>query len=566
MNLSPENKIAGVLVPLFALRREDDLGIGDLGALWEFIDWIAEVGFTLVQLLPINETGADNSPYNAISAIAIEPTTLHLAPGSPEDLKPNDFADALSSTDVASLRHGRVKYREVKELKQRILEKAFANFSARADEKRRSEFERFCKEESSWLRDYALFRVLIEQNKGSAAWDHWPQQHQTIESARDWLRDLPLEKQPAVTGRLDFFCYVQWIAQQQWRNIKAHAEQRGVALMGDIPFGVSYYSADVFSRPNEFLLDWSGGAPPEPHFKDDAFTQKWGQNWGIPLYRWSAMRANNFQWWRERVRTTRRIFHLFRIDHVQGFYRVYAFPWRPERNKEFLPLDQHQMLDRTGGRAPIFIPRDDNTCENREANKREGEEYLRVVMEEAGAARVAGEDLGVVPEYVRPSLQSLGIAGFKIPQWEIRDEMLIPGELYDRLSVATYATHDHQPIRALWNEALKHPNSEKGQQARATLDKIALFAGFNSKIEEGGYEQDFYPAVMNALFRCNSWIATVMITDLLARKYRFNVPGTKANLNWTRRIQRSIAKLRSSRKERKRMQLIDELLQKTGRV
>jgi 4-alpha-glucanotransferase len=566
MNLSPENKIAGVLVPLFALRREDDLGIGDLGALWEFIDWIAEVGFTLVQLLPINETGADNSPYNAISAIAIEPTTLHLAPGSPEDLKPNDFAGALSSTDVASLRHGRVKYREVKELKQRILEKAFANFSGRADEKRRSEFERFCQEESSWLGDYALFRVLIEQNKSSAAWDHWPQQHQTIESARDWLRDLPLEKQPAVTGRLDFFCYVQWIAQQQWRNIKAHAEQRGVALMGDIPFGVSYYSADVFSRPNEFLLDWSGGAPPEPHFKDDAFTQKWGQNWGIPIYRWSAMRANNFQWWRERVRTTRRIFHLFRIDHVQGFYRVYAFPWRPERNKEFLPLDQQQMLERTGGRAPIFIPRDDDTWENREANKREGEEYLRVVMEEAGAARVAGEDLGVVPEYVRPSLQSLGIAGFKIPQWEIRDGMLIPGELYDRLSVATYATHDHQPIRALWNEALKHPNSEKGQQARATLDKIALFAGFNSKIEEGGYEQDFYPAVMNALFRCNSWIAIVMITDLLARKYRFNVPGTKANLNWTRRIQRSIAKLRSGRKERKRMQLIDELLQKTGRV
>ena len=99
MNLSPEKKIAGVLVPLFALRREDDLGIGDLGALREFIDWIAEIGFTLVQLLPINETGADNSPYNAISAMAIEPTTLHLAPGSPEDLTRNDFEDSLSETE-----------------------------------------------------------------------------------------------------------------------------------------------------------------------------------------------------------------------------------------------------------------------------------------------------------------------------------------------------------------------------------------------------------------------------------------------------------------------------------
>ena len=566
MHLSPEKKIAGVLVPLFALRREDDLGIGDLGALHEFIDWIAEIGFTLVQLLPINETGADNSPYNAISSMAIEPTTLHLAPGSPADLTHEDFEGTLADVDLPSLRRGRANYRRVKELKQRILEKAFANFSARADEKRQSEFKRFCEDQSSWLHDYALFRVLVEENKSSAAWDQWPPQHQNTEIARNWIGDLPHNRHASLAGRGDFFCYVQWIAHEQWRDIKAHAEQRGVALMGDIPFGVSYYSADVFAHPNEFMLDWFGGAPPEPLFKDDAFTQKWGQNWGIPLYRWSVMRGNNFQWWRERVRATRRVFHLFRIDHVQGFYRVYAFPWRPERNKEFLPLDQHQMLQRTGGRAPHFISRDDDTPENREANKREGEEYLRVVLEEAGAARVAGEDLGVVPDYVRPNLQFLGIAGFKIPQWEIRDGLVIPGDRYDRVSVATYATHDHDPIRALWHESIEHPKSETGQQAHATLENIALFAGLNPKIDQLDYENDFYPAIMDALFRCNSWMAIVMITDLLARKYRFNVPGTRANLNWTRRIQRSIAKLRSSRKERKRMRLIYELLMKTGRM
>jgi 4-alpha-glucanotransferase len=101
---------------------------------------------------------------------------------------------------------------------------------------------------------------------------------------------------------------------------------------------------------------------------------------------------------------------------------------------------------------------------------------------------------------------------------------------------------------------------------RATLEKVAIFARFNSTIDELDYEKNFYPAIMDALFRCNSWIAIVMITDLLARKYRFNVPGTRANLNWTRRIQRPIAKLRSSRKEQKRMHLIRELLLKTGRV
>src|SRR5215467_13602858 len=179
MNLSPEKKIAGVLVPLFALRREDDLGIGDLGALQEFIDWIAEIGFKLVQLLPINETGADNSPYNAISAVAIEPTTLHLAPNSPEDLTREQFEASLADVDIPSLSGGAVKYRDIKKLKWRLLEKAFASFSKRAGVERQSAFRTFCQEESAWLQDYAFFRALMEENDGSAAWDRWPSQHQT---------------------------------------------------------------------------------------------------------------------------------------------------------------------------------------------------------------------------------------------------------------------------------------------------------------------------------------------------------------------------------------------------
>src|SRR4026207_1782834 len=166
MNLSPENKIAGVLAPLFALRSQQGLGIGDVGTLREFIEWAREIGFRVVQLLPINELGGDNSPYNAISAMAIEPTTLHLASGSPPDLTREAFEAALSEVDIASLRRGRANYQRVKELKQRIFEKAFANFSTRADERRRFEFKRFCEEEASWLHDYALFRVLVDENNG----------------------------------------------------------------------------------------------------------------------------------------------------------------------------------------------------------------------------------------------------------------------------------------------------------------------------------------------------------------------------------------------------------------
>jgi 4-alpha-glucanotransferase len=565
MNLSPEKKIAGVLAPLFGLRSENDLGIGDVAVLREFIDWAAEIGFKLVQLLPINEMGADNSPYNAISAMAIESTTLQLAPGSPEDLSREDFEVVIADVDLAKLRQSKVRYADVRKLKRRLLEKAFANFNNRAPDDRRSGFRKFCERESHWLNDYALFRALVEINNGFEAWDQWPTEQRTIPSARVWLSRQTPERQRQFSEREDFFRYVQWIAHDQWSAVKGYAEAKGVALMGDIPFGVSYYSADVFARPEQFALDWCGGAPPETHFKDDKFTQKWGQNWGIPLYRWSTMRERGFDWWRERVRAVAHCFHFFRIDHVLGFYRIYAFPWRPQQNKKFLELDWNQMFEKTGGRAPHFAPRDDSTMENCHANCRDGEEYLRIVLNEAGAGRVIGEDLGTVPDYVRPSLRSLGIAGFKIPQWEFYHGRVTPGSEYERSSVATYATHDHPPIRAMWEEAF-HGNDDVAAQARSDLEKIATFAEFKHAGQELDFERDFYPAVMQALFKSESWLAVVMITDLLARKYRFNVPGVSATFNWTRRMQRSISQLRSSPKERKRMGLIRELLEKSGRI
>jgi len=307
-------------------------------------------------------------------------------------------------------------------------------------------FERFCAAERAWLDDYSLFRILMELHDEGETWDKWPQN--SLAAARGWLESLGETDRRYLAQRRQFFCYVQWIAHEEWHAIKIYAEQHGVALMGDIPFGVSYYSADVFAHPERFALDWSGGAPPEPYFKDDKFTQKWGQNWGIPIYNWSQMRQHNFDWWRQRIDGVKDIFHVFRIDHILGFYRIYAFPWRPESNKEFLPLGRDEMLARTGGREPQFAPRDDRTLENCAANQRDGEEYLRVVLQESGETCVVGEDLGTVPDYIRPSLRSLGIAGFKIPQWEnYPDHRSIPGSAYERLSVATFATHDHQLMR-----------------------------------------------------------------------------------------------------------------------
>ena len=564
MLLSPEKKIAGVLAPLFALRHEDDLGIGDLESLRQFIDWAAGIGFKLVQLLPINEMGGDHSPYNAISAVAIEPTTLHLAPGSPVDLTPQDFDEVLAGFDLARMRKGPVKHQQVRRLKMALLEKAYRRFASGKEPA--ADFAMFCERESAWLEGYAFFRGLMDENGGRELWEQWREEHREPDSARRWLEAQTPEKREQFEDRARFYRYVQWIAEQQWLAIRSYAEERGVALMGDIPFGVNLYSADVYSRRDEFAIDWSGGAPPEPYFKDDEFTQKWGQNWGIPLYRWEVMRARNFDWWRWRVRGVQKIFHVFRIDHILGFYRIYAFPWRPARNREFLPFSDEEMRARTGGAAPQFYPRDDSNWENCERNRREGEEYLRVVLEESRASRVVGEDLGTVPDYVRPSLRSLGIAGFKIPQWEnYPDGRTIPGSEYQRVSVATYATHDHKPIRALWEDAFEESTSET-EQARNDLGKIAAFSGLPAPNETGDFDRDFYGRIMEALFHSESWIALVMITDLLARKDRFNVPGTATGSNWSRRLGKTVADLKKSRRVGQRMHLIRDLLERTERI
>src|SRR5262249_37673185 len=152
-------------------------------------------------------TGPDNSPYNAISATAIDPTTLDLSPVGLEDLPPEQFEAMTVEIDVPRLRHGPVKYRRVKKLKWELLEKAFARFLSTASEPRRASFEKFCADESGWLRDYALFRALMEANGGDVRWDKWRTRHRKPETARAWVDRQPAEKRDQLVRRQEFFSY-----------------------------------------------------------------------------------------------------------------------------------------------------------------------------------------------------------------------------------------------------------------------------------------------------------------------------------------------------------------------
>ena len=571
ITLSPDIRIAGILAPLFALRSKTDLGVGDVGCLRELIDWAAETGFRLVQLLPINETGADNSPYMAVSSAAIEPGTLELTPDRVPGLTQAMLDEALAKVDIARLRKGPVVYSLVKPLKLGLLERAFENFS-KTDLSRNTRlaraFRQWVADHAQWLEGYSLFRVLMDENGVNELWDRWSTEQQTLPAAREWLARQPAAARRRIERKVRFYQWVQWVAFHQWEETRTYAEERGVALMGDVPFGVSYYSSDVFAEPALFDLKWSGGAPPEHAFQDNPFVAKWGQNWGVPLYRWDRMRETGFRWWRQRVRLTRDIFHLFRIDHVLGFYRIYGFPWRPQENGEYLLLTQEQARARTGGLLPRFFAHDDSNERNRDLNRGDGEEFLRALLEETGQFRLIGEDLGTVPPYVRPSLTSLGIAGFKIPIWEPKwDGWLIDGADYQRLSVATYATHDHEPLRAWWDRRYLATQASGPEKAWAwdQMVKLTAFAHMYMR-EPEPWSESLHRTLLKALFRGNSWIAVCMITDLFGSDQRFNVPGAVAESNWSQRLPYDIEKWRKRPELRELAAAMKGILTETGRA
>jgi 4-alpha-glucanotransferase len=545
MDLSPNNRISGVLTPTFALRSEGDQGIGDTQSVIEFLDWAAGAGFAVVQLLPINEMGGDHSPYNALSARALDPMPLRVTPSTTPDLEPGDYERIMRQ-------HGgigdspTVDYARVSALKHDLLQAAFGSFQKReltAQSDRAREFARFADEQRDWLPDYELFRALRDEHRGVERWSDWPLEHRTLPAARTWLGTLADHARKSMEERMTYFRYTQWIAFAQWEKVHEHAERLGVALMGDIPFGVSVNSAEVWAHPEFFDLDWCAGTPPDAASQHDPFVQKWGQNWGLPLYRWDGMRADNFEWWRARVRGVRAFFHLFRIDHILGFYRVYAFPWSPDENNVYLPLDVEAAQAHTNGRLPQFLPHPDDTPEHCQSNRESGERYLRAVLEEAGPGKVVGEDLGVVPDYVRPSLAELGIAGYKVPQWEKgNDERFIEGSEYARFSVATYGTHDHEPLRKQWEDMQRAP-----PQDPAVADTFRHWREYAQlPTDQATTFEDAHPALLRALLRSNAWLAMIMITDVLGDTRRFNAPGVGSDDNWTQRLPISVRDLPNS--------------------
>lgn len=558
---------AGLLLPVFALREAGELGIGDAASMRDAIDFCTDQGFKVLQVLPVNETGGDNSPYNAISSAALEPSLLRISPHEVPGLL-DEHLKALASREVQEELEGpAVNYPRVKRLKLDLLRLAFAHFENGAMPERK-ELEKFRSDNAAWLVPYTLFRTLLDRHHGDDRWPLWNPALRTPAEAEAWAAALSAVEKDDVDEHRRFYGFVQWIAYRQWGKTKKHADQRGVKLMGDIPFGVSRYSADVWANQELFDLTWSGGAPPEKFFQTDRFTARWGQNWGIPIYPWDAHKAQDYAWWRQRVAATCRIFHSFRIDHVLGFFRVYSFPWTPERNTEFIDLSEEEAARHADGRLPRFITRPDEPEESGQLNAADGKALLEMILQAADGSWVVAEDLGLVPNYVRPLLQDLNIPGFTIPTFERNeaDQSYKSQDTYPAINLATYATHDHDPLATLYDRMVAHWTGPDGDNGWREIQRLMDYLGWKPEDAPRLFTESLHRRFMEVLLASPCWLAVFMITDLLGTHQRFNEPGLVGASNWSQRLDRPIKAFLDDPSYGRRVRDCAELIKQTGRA
>ena len=303
---------AGTAIPVFALRSDEDFGVGDFYDLKKMIDWCKSTGQTFLQILPINDTTmshtwVDSYPYNANSCFALHPMYLRLeALGTLADKGRREYYENLRGRLNAL---EQIDYEAVNKAKIEYFNEIFDQEGKRVIES--ADFKKFVEDNASWLVPYAAFCVLRDLN-GTPVFSRWGEyavydEKKVKAFVKKHRRDT------------DYVMYLQYNLALQLDHVHKYAQAAGVAIKGDIPIGISRDSVDAWTYPALFNMNSQAGAPP------DDFSVL-GQNWGFPTYNWEEMARDGFRWWKDRFRNMSKYFDAYRIDHVLGFFRIWQIP------------------------------------------------------------------------------------------------------------------------------------------------------------------------------------------------------------------------------------------------
>ncbi len=464
-------RAAGVLLHPTSLPGPH--GAGDLGAQAQlFAARLAACGQTWWQMLPVGPTGAGDSPYHSDSSFAGSPMLLSL-----ERLREQGLLEPADMLPERPLRASSADFAAARRFKEPRLRKAFVRWEKKAGKAERAKFEEFCRAQSAWLQDYALFRAIKAAVKGKP-WTAW-------EAGLRERKTSALEKAAReLSASVRLHCFLQWQFERQWSELKARCGALGVGLIGDIPIYVAHDSADVWAEQGLFHLGPDGepvlvaGVPPD-------YFSKTGQLWGNPLYRWDVMAEGDYAWWLSRLRLAWSRFDVLRLDHFIGFRNYWEIP--------------AGAGDATLGRwAPG-----------------PGEDFFEKVRAYFPGAELIAEDLGVVTPAVAALRDRFDLPGIRVLQFSFStwDEARQPHRWPER-AVAYTGTHDNDTT-AGWFAAASA--AEKDEFRRYTAS-------------DGDFAH--YHAI-RAVYGSVADLAVVPMQDALGlgSEARMNTPGV-AEGNW----------------------------------
>ena len=453
-------------------------GIGDFGPdAYRFVDWLASAKQTLWQWLPTTPIGPGDSPYQSPSAFAGSPLMVALEP-----LVERGWLDTIEPP-AEPWPTGRVDFRRVVPWRDAHLRRAAAGFFERAGSAERADFAAWCAREAGWLDDYALFMALFHAH-GQQPWWLWAEPQRRRDSA------ALVAARAEHAHEIALQCFVQWCWDTQCRALKAYANARGIALVGDMPIYVADNSADVWARQDLYELGPDGlpvavaGAPPDDLGPD-------GQRWGNPLYRWERMHAEGYAWWAERVRRVLAQTDIVRIDHFRGF----AAYWR--------------------------IPASAPTAREGEWITGPGLALFQAIASRLGTLPIIAEDLGLITPDVVELIETCGFPRMKVLVFAFGGDgthAYLPHN-FVRSTVVYTSTHDTQTIRGWWSGA---PDAERE------------FAGAYLGCDEASLHWAAIRTCMNSV----SALAVFPLQDVLGlgNEHRMNSPGTLGGSNWAWRF------------------------------
>ncbi len=306
--------ITGILTPLSALQTREGIGIGEFADLPLLADWCASLNLDLIQLLPVNDTGTQSSPYNALSAFALHPIYLRIT-DLPEfhDLGGSDRAAVEKAIEELRDEHAgekRVRYESMLAGKLHLLQMVFS--VTRWTPALEAAAERYMSS-NPWVMPYAAFKLLKKEND-QKPWKEWREYRDPTASDMEAIWADASHRET-----LHFHVWLQMRLEEQFRQAAEAVRERGIMLKGDLPIMMNEDSVDVWAQRDAFITRLRAGAPP------DMFSHL-GQYWDFPIYDWDHLAETGYRWWKDRLAQADKFYTAYRIDHVLGFFRVWAIP------------------------------------------------------------------------------------------------------------------------------------------------------------------------------------------------------------------------------------------------